>query len=350
MNPLPIAVDSLSKILNSAVVSARRAGGSGNSRVYRVRCQGGTEYAVKFYFERTISGLDRLEIEFSGLTFMWDNGIRCIPRPLIADHAGQVAVYEFVDGREIVSSTATADDVEQVVRFAAELRTLGGRPGSRQLPPASEACLSIDSVIDNIESRLRRLTGLQQPGPAHDALSRFLSGDFAPAFAALKGWVAKKAGREACARELAPDARTLSPSDFGFHNALKRPNGKLVFFDFEYFGWDDPAKMIADFILHPAMDLGAVIKGLLVRRMLDCFSADPALAGRLESLYPFFGLKWCMIMLNEFVPKDLARREFAARAPVDSAAAQMGQLGKSEAMLQKIMGEYENFPFPVHAA
>ena len=30
-------------------------------------------------------------------------------------------------------------------------------------------------------------------------------------------------------------------------------NGSFVFIDFEYYGWDDPAKMIADFYLQPAV-------------------------------------------------------------------------------------------------
>lgn len=350
MNQLRISIDSLSSLLNSPVVSVEQASGSGNSKVYRVRCQDGADYAVKFYFQSTVGGLSRLEIEYSGLAFMWENGIRYIPRPLIADRASQVAVYEFVNGREIVSSRVTADDVGQAVRFAAELRRLSQRPDSQQFPPASEACFSIDSIIGNIEDRFSRVTALRQRGPTYDALSRFLSGEFAPALTVLKEWVVKKVGREECSRELMLSARTLSPSDFGFHNALKRPNGALVFLDFEYFGWDDPAKMIADFILHPAMDLGVAIKSLFVERMLDCFSTDPGLRGRLESLYPFFGLKWCMIMLNEFIPKDLARRAFAARSSVDSVAVQTRQLGKSRAMLQKIMGEFETFPYSVRAA
>ena len=38
----------------------------------------------------------------------------------------------------------------------------------------------------------------------------------------------------------------ISPSDFGFHNALRTNTGP-VFFDFEFSGWDDPAKTIIDF-------------------------------------------------------------------------------------------------------
>ena len=40
--------------------------------------------------------------------------------------------------------------------------------------------------------------------------------------------------------------RILSPSDFGLHNTISKKN-KLYFFDFEYFGWDDPIKLICDF-------------------------------------------------------------------------------------------------------
>ena len=47
----------------------------------------------------------------------------------------------------------------------------------------------------------------------------------------------------------------LSPSDFGFHNSLKTKKDQIIFFDFEYFGKDDPVKLAADFLLHPGMTL-----------------------------------------------------------------------------------------------
>ena len=68
------------------------------------------------------------------------------------------------------------------------------------------------------------------------------------------------------------------------------------------------------------------------------------------SFYFFKIIRLCMIMLNEFIPKDLERREFAARAAVNGAAAQARQLGKSRAMLQRIMSEFDKFPYTVHAA
>ena len=53
------------------------------------------------------------------------------------------------------------------------------------------------------------------------------------------------------AAELPQEWRSLVPSDFGFHNSLRRADGTLAFVDFEYFGWDDPVKLTADILLHP---------------------------------------------------------------------------------------------------
>ena len=45
---------------------------------------------------------------------------------------------------------------------------------------------------------------------------------------------------------LDPTQLCISPGDFGFHNAIFTPTG-IKFIDFEFSGWDDPAKTIIDF-------------------------------------------------------------------------------------------------------
>ena len=59
-------------------------------------------------------------------------------------------------------------------------------------------------------------------------------------------------------RPLDQQDRCLSPSDFGFHNALAQ--GETVrFIDFEYAGWDDPAKTVCDFFHHPGVPVPDVL-------------------------------------------------------------------------------------------
>ena len=101
---------------------------------------------------------------------------------------------------------------------------------------------------------------------------------------------------------------TLSPSDFGFHNCLKK-NGKITFIDFEYFGWDDPVKLTADFIWHPSM----VLKLHLIRKwnnsMKKIFSKDRDFQDRLNASMPLYGMRWAMIILNDFFPEFFNRRK-----------------------------------------
>ncbi len=114
------------------------------------------------------------------------------------------------------------------------------------------------------------------------------------------------------AAELPQEWRSLVPSDFGFHNSLRREDGSLAFVDFEYFGWDDPVKLTADILLHPGRPLA--------RAAASTFSAgggarstartDRSRGGSTAYL-PLFGLRWVLILLNEFIPERWQRRVLA---------------------------------------
>ncbi|MBT5876400.1 MAG: hypothetical protein HOH43_23455, partial [Candidatus Latescibacteria bacterium] len=112
-------------------------------------------------------------------------------------------------------------------------------------------------------------------------------------------------------KDLGPSEWTLSPSDHGFHNAIQRQDGRWVFVDFEYAGWDDPAKMLADACLHPGVPVPRSLRKPFMERLLDRLDMDGRMAARLRAVYPIVGLKWCLIMLNEFIPISTKRRTFA---------------------------------------
>jgi hypothetical protein len=327
----------LARLTGKAVSGFARIGKGGNSKVYRVECNDGSRYVAKFYFERTMDGLDRLEVEFSGLSFLWDNGVRCIAQPLASDRESQIALYEHLDGEPVDSRLAGEREIEHVTNFAAQLKALTAAPRADQLPRAAEACFSFEALHEYIAGRLARLENVRAEGPSYAALADFLREDFAPALACVAARGRTALGEEGWKAQLPRGAWTLSPSDFGLHNALRQSDGSLVFVDFEYFGWDDPAKMIADFVLHPAMELTQPIRRAYVARMLACFAADPALARRLALIYPLFALKWCMILLNEFVPRFIARREFAGRDAPDREGVRARQLLKSRTMLGRAL-------------
>ena len=343
----------LTALLHKPVHAVTRIGRGGNSKAYRVICEDGSQYAAKSYFQRGMGGkggMDGLDVEFSSLRFLWENGERCVPQPLAADRSKQIALYQYVDGAEIDSRTVSDLDIEQLVSFAVRLKRLSASEQADRLPRAAEACLSFATLHDNILQRLEQLNDIQGEDASTAGLRRFLSEEFAPALDVLVTGAMGEMGEAAWRAELPCGALTLSPSDFGFHNALRRPDGSIVLLDFEYFGKDDPAKMISDFVLHPGMELSESVKRGYVERMLYHFSADRGLSDRLTLSYPLFGLKWCMILLNEFVPNFIERREFAMGVRHNRDHVRARQLEKAERMLRRMTSESKRFPYRTRCA
>jgi hypothetical protein len=338
--------EELAKMLGQPVTQIERIGGGRNSQVYRVRAAS-REVALKAYFRHAADKRDRMGTEFSSFSFLWENGFRQIPQPIKSDSGRGWAIYEFVEGEKLAPGQVSRKEILEAADFLAQLRELARQGKGRHLGVASEAFFAARFIAENLRERLAKLQAIEQNTESTRALQRFLEAEFAPFLTRAIAWSAahlQAAGMD-FDRELPPEQRTLSPSDFGFHNALRRADGRIIFLDFEYFGWDDSAKMMADFLLHPAMELPQDLKKTFAQAMFQRFADWPWLLARVESVYPLFGLKWCMIMLNEFLPAALQRREFAALAPPDRSELQLRQLDKARHMLQRIQTEFQAFPY-----
>lgn len=318
--------------------------GGRNSRVYRARGRSGRAYAVKQYFRHPLDGRDRLAAEVAALRFLRAQGIEHVPEVLGADPSAGCAVYEYVDGRPV--DAISDGDINRAVAFLTRLWAMRGAPGAGQFAAASEACVALDDYVRHLDRRLRRLPDVADGSAVRDALLEFVRQELRPAHQRLGRWFsasAKARGWEPAA-PLTAAQRTLSPSDFGLHNALRRGD-ELVFLDFEYFGWDDPAKMTADMLLHPAMAMTEAQRQRVVDGLAPVFGRD--FAARLQLAYPLCGLKWSLILLNEFVAQDRLRRDFAQAVPDDEHGRLSEQLTKARVMLARIEHADEHFPYRV---
>lgn len=324
------------------IISIQRISEGSNSKVYQLQDSNKKKYAAKFYFRHQTDTRDRLETEFSSLSSLWAHGIRCIPQPLAIHKGIACALYEYIEGRKIPSLELTIDDIDESVQFLETLKALAGKSARTAFRLASEACFSFQDIVNNIGWRLKRL---ETPANKNDDLHFFLANDFKQFFEILVEWY--KENSTIGDAEIVQEEKTLTPSDFGFHNALKKKDGSIVFFDFEYFGWDDPAKMISDFLLHPAMSLNKNMKERFViqLRRSSVFLETEKILDRVKIFYPFFGLKWCLIFLNEFISDDLQRRNFAQKYLNNRRDAEQRQLLKAKKALATIKETYQDFPF-----
>ncbi|PCI42194.1 MAG: aminoglycoside phosphotransferase [Rhodospirillaceae bacterium] len=309
--------------------------GGGNNRIYKVDCADGL-VALKFYPPQDEDPRDRLGQEYDALSFLTANGIGQVPTPLGLSLEHHCAAYQWIDGKRI--NTVQAKDVDALAGFLAQLQDLRGLDGGENLRPASASCFSFKDVADQLTSRFALLQKVAHDlaGSAND-LQAFLDTKLLPTAEAVLTELtdACERGRLSFDTPLAQKNLALSPSDFGFHNALQGEDGQITFIDFEYFGWDDPVKMISDVMLHPGSNLSPELAIRFRDQIAPIFSHDDAVFSlRLRLLYPVFGLIWCAILLNEFLPERWARREAAGHSGAE--ASRTRQLNKAFNLYQRL--------------
>ena len=323
--------DVASVLAGSTVSAVERRVGGGNNRLFRVTA-GKQHFALKEYPQRAGDLRDRLGAEFGALQFLEQCGIANVPRPIAADRVNGFALYEWIEGTTAVDPTEA--DVDAALAFIARVHECRNVPEAAMLPLASEACLSPMDIVEQVGRRFERLKDVSRSEPR---LAEFLFEDYAPTAQAAETWSRREYSALGWAFDRPIDLgdRSLSPSDFGFHNAIRGADGRLTFVDLEYFGWDDPAKLAADFLLHPGMRLSANCYERFRTGALGIYGEKGAFATRLALVYPLYGLRWCMILLNEFLPERWeARRRTGVHNDRDAATA--GQLEKARQRISTV--------------
>src|SRR5581483_5263449 len=171
----------------------------------------------------------------------------------------------------------------------------------------SEACFSTAEHLGTVARRVDRLAE-----EADGQAGAFARRELLPAWERIRNG-ASDSGLS-LDRPLEPTARCVSPSDFGFHNARVQPDGRVCFLDFEYAGWDDPAKLVCDFFCQPAVPVPPRFFEPFARAVAAAFPEPAAVLARARLLLPVYRVKWVCILLNEFLPSGNRRRAFSLSA------------------------------------
>jgi hypothetical protein len=307
----------------------------GNNRVYRIKTNG-SSLLIKLYFRHAKDPRDRLGTEFSFISFAWTNGIHEVPRPLGFDKYNSLGLYAYMHGEKPVSGDVTSSFVEQAVNFWAALNREKYTPEADRMPKASEACFSLKEYVTSVDRRMRRLIAIEANDEIHQQAKRFIHQELRPAWLDSLERITNLISRYDLGLDdsIPRDKWCLSPSDFGFHNSILGNDGRLRFIDFEYAGWDDPAKMVCDFFCQPEVPVPIRYFPLFADTIVPEFYDSESFERRLNAVWPLTQIKWCCIMLNDFLPEGNNRRNYALNLD-DPLRRKNMQLHKAKAYFQE---------------
>jgi len=324
-------------VFGAAPEQCERLEGGANNVCLRIVVDGRTVLG-KVYFRHPRDRRDRLGAEFGMLAFLWRHGIRCIPEPLAQHRESNTGFYQFIEGRCPTPEEISLNEVRQMSELLSTMSTLKNRTGADHLPAGSDASSAIRDYLECVRGRLDRILSHARSSASSEQFRTYAEDELDPAHTDLMEYIVSSAetrGLDLDAK-LSRDQLTLNPADHGFHNTLRGRDGKLVFLDFEYAGWDDPVQMLANACLQPRVPLPAGLRVAFVRETLMRLACDQhGLVERLQTVYPLLAFKWALIMLNEFLPVSGERRRFAG---TDTAARRTEQLHKSRQRLRMVTG------------
>jgi hypothetical protein len=296
-------IETAGRLAPAPIAAVEEVRKGGNSRVFKIRTPAG-DFALKKY--PAGDRRDRQGAEARALQFFARVGIAGTPTLVGLDTVARMSLLSWLEGSVI--AVPNDADIEQFAAFQIHLDQAIDARARREIDAAAEACIAGARILSHIRARYDRLAAASDRIPE---LHRFLQARFQPAWAEFE----ERARR--IYQDLGLDfeadqpqqAQTLIASDFGTHNALRSPDGRVSFVDFEYFGWDDPLTSIGNFVLHPGMQLTSTHQDLYQSRLLAHFGS--ACANRLAGLLPLFALRWCAIVVSDLLPERRKHRSSA---------------------------------------
>lgn len=298
----------------ASLLRATPCAGGRNSRVYRLDMAGGVSHILKRYPRRQDDPRDRLGTEWRALRFLREHGLRRVPEPIAMDARAGAAIYSFIPGQTPAPVEAALEAAAPMRDFAVALWPLRQAALAAGMPPASEACFTVEAIGAQVERRCARITDAcaahaARQGSAIAELCRTVGGLMADRVLPEARQALRAAGERLDLREPLPeDQRIPSPSDFGFHNAVRAASGDVHFIDFEYFGMDDPAKLLADVCWHPGMSLSRAQRRWFMEQILLKIGQEadaPRLAERLDGVLPLWRCKWVCILFNCLLAREV---------------------------------------------
>ena len=299
--------------------SRRKLTGGGRHEVCLVE-KGERKAVLKLHASPRGTGkLDSFEHELRCHRFLAAHLPEHVPALLGADSSSRALLFECVEGTRPCAEQINLALVGKMASFliAANRPEFRARAAKADIPFASEHGFSAWHHLRNAQQRIAALLATSAGDPITSEMRDFVRDELS---SSLQLWQSRCHTQE-FDHTTSP---VFSPSDFGFHNVLLRGDGRCSFLDFEHAGWDDPAKLVADFTLQPDFVLAPALAASFAEELARSGYFGHSLLGAVNTLLPVQAVKWTCIVLNPFL------------APSRDAAALGSRLEKAKVYWRKV--------------
>lgn len=301
--------------------------GGANNCVYKLEINNNTKFVLKHYFSHPNDTRKRLQSEYYFLSYAKEKNIQNVPVPYSCIEEKNIALYSFIDGKNFNPEMLSEKNIQDAISFFKELNL--NKIDGQKLPFASEACVTLNDYVVVLEKRLHAFKKLKDLNNLPSEAEDFIFSKLSPVLMKVKDNTIKYA-KDTLNIPLSKEYQSITPSDFGFHNALLAPNQATYFIDFEYAGWDDPAKTVCDFFCQPKIPVPQKFFRMFIDSIKDF--TDPYFEERIEIILPLCQLKWCFIIMNTFLKVGKNRRCFSKQNED-----QYQQIEKAQKILKNII-------------
>jgi len=240
------------------------------------------------------------EVEF--LAYANEIAQEFVPRLIQVDWQRRCVIMEHISGDSYPDGCIPSDgEIKIACEFARRLNADYEKAKQLVTMKAADGHMRLTEHLENVSDRIKQISFDHLPisyqKPAQTLIKKI---QFRYENEAEN--TAKQIGSGEIIDEVNEDRLCISPSDFGFHNAIRSQNA-IKFIDFEFSGWDDPAKMIVDFFLQPKIPIRTIQAEKLAASIFPNNTQE--IIARCATLAPILKTKWLCIILAVLNPARL---------------------------------------------
>jgi thiamine kinase-like enzyme len=268
-------------------------------------------YIYKKYLKKSNSAIkySRYSSETSFIKLLRKKNIKNLPSIFATDSKNQENIFNYINGKKVTK--VTKNDISQCIKFIKKINQNTFKKNYINFKMATESCVSIEEHIQTANKRIIMLSKFPKNYGVYKDAKEFVKVKLKKKLNDVQKTILNTFSKTEINKKLRKKDLILSPSDFGFHNTIKK-NKKLYFFDFEYAGMDDPVKLISDFICQPDCQLSKKHISFFYKNIMKIFPQNLEIKRRLKAVIYIHRIKWCCVIMSEILnTKYLERRQFA---------------------------------------